>query len=212
MTLFDADAAIAAVRSGTIDASFRAVTMPARRLPDGIRAARVLDEPVQLLTGPAHEFATACAVTPAELARHRIWMPSIVTGTEWAAYYDELAGAFGLTIDPSVRTSGPSPCLDALAGSAELATFVGEQTWVLWPARLRPAAHCSARPDTGLPALTDLAQRQPAPRTHQTPHPPRLHPVPPPRRRQLDPELGTALNTTTSGDGLHRVTLVGSTA
>ena len=109
MTLFDADAAIAAVRSGTIDASFRAVTMPARRLPDGIRAARVLDEPVQLLTGPAHEFATACAVTPAELARHRIWMPSIVTGTEWAAYYDELAGAFGLTIDPSVPTSGPSP-------------------------------------------------------------------------------------------------------
>jgi hypothetical protein len=42
-------------------------TLPARQLPDGIEAARVLDEPVQLLTGPAHEFAAARAVTPAEL-------------------------------------------------------------------------------------------------------------------------------------------------
>ena len=96
--LLDADAAIAAVRSGTIDASFRAVTLPAPRLPDGIESARVLDEPVQLLTGPAHELAAARAVTPAELAAHRIWMPGIVTGSEWAAYYGELAAAFGLTI------------------------------------------------------------------------------------------------------------------
>src|SRR4051794_364540 len=104
VTLFDADAAIAAVRSGTIDASFRAVTLPARQLPDGIEAIRVLDEPVQLLTGPTHEFAAARAVTPAQLAGHRIWMPGIVAGTEWAAYYDELAAAFGLTID----TIGPN--------------------------------------------------------------------------------------------------------
>lgn len=51
VALFDADAAIAAVGSGLIDASFRALTMPARRLPDGIAATRVLDEPIQLLTG-----------------------------------------------------------------------------------------------------------------------------------------------------------------
>jgi DNA-binding transcriptional LysR family regulator len=50
--------------------------VPARQLPDGIEAARVLDEPVQLVTGPAHELAAARAVTPAELAGHRIWMPS----------------------------------------------------------------------------------------------------------------------------------------
>ncbi len=34
-----------------VDASFRAVTAPARQLLDGLEAARVLDEPVQLLTG-----------------------------------------------------------------------------------------------------------------------------------------------------------------
>jgi DNA-binding transcriptional LysR family regulator len=73
-TLFDADTAIAAVRSGAIDATFRAVTVPARQLPPGIRATRILDEPHQLLTGPAHELASARTVTLAQLAGHRIWM------------------------------------------------------------------------------------------------------------------------------------------
>jgi DNA-binding transcriptional LysR family regulator len=134
VTLFDADAAMAAVGSGAIDASFRAVAMPARHLPDGIETARVLDEPVQLLTGPAHEFAAARAVRPAELAGHPIWMPGIVTGTEWAAYYDELAAAFGLTIDTVGPNFGTEPLLDVIASSPALATFVGERTHLLWPA------------------------------------------------------------------------------
>jgi hypothetical protein len=42
------------------------------------------DEPIQLVTVPAHAFAAARASTPA-LAGHRIWMPGIVTGTpKWA--------------------------------------------------------------------------------------------------------------------------------
>ncbi|MCI2418743.1 LysR family transcriptional regulator [Saccharopolyspora sp. K220] len=131
VTLFDADAAISAVRTGTIDASFRALT---RQLPDHVEAARVLDEPIQLLTGPTHELAAARAVTPAELAGHRIWMPGIVTGTEWAAYYDGLAAAFGLTIDATGPNFGIEPLLDMIADSSTLATFVGEQTRLLWPA------------------------------------------------------------------------------
>ncbi len=134
VTLFDADAAIAAVLSGTIDASFRAVTLPAPQLPAGIATARVYDEPIQLLTGPAHELAAARAVRPAELAGHRIWMPGIVAGTEWAAYYEALAAAFGLTIDPIGPNFGTEPLLDAIADSSELATFVGEQTRLVWPA------------------------------------------------------------------------------
>jgi DNA-binding transcriptional LysR family regulator len=134
VTLFDAGTAIAAVRSGTIDASFRAVTAPGQQLPDAIRTARVLDERLQLLTGPGHELAAARAVTPAELAGHRIWMPGIVTGTEWAAYYDELAAAFGLTIDPTGPNFGTESLLDVIADSLTLATFVGEQTRLAWPA------------------------------------------------------------------------------
>ncbi|GAB7030029.1 LysR family transcriptional regulator [Streptomyces sp. NPDC021749] len=134
VTLFDAEAALAAVRAGTIDASFRAVTLPARQLPEGIEAARVHDERLELLTGPAHELAAARAVTPAQLAGHRIWMPGIVAGTEWAAYYDDLAAAFGLTIEVTGPDFGTEPLLDTIADSPVLATFVGAQTRLVWPA------------------------------------------------------------------------------
>ncbi|MFI6283183.1 LysR family transcriptional regulator [Streptomyces sp. NPDC051018] len=127
-------AAVDAVRSGTIDATFRAVTMPGQPLPDGIEATPVLDEPLQLFTGPAHEFAGAPAVAPARLAGRRIWMPGNVPGTEWAAYYDELAAAFGLTIDSIGPDFGIEPLLDTIAASSTLATFVSAQTPLVWPA------------------------------------------------------------------------------
>ncbi|PJN40035.1 LysR family transcriptional regulator [Streptomyces sp. CB02959] len=134
VTLFDADAAVGAIRSGTIDASFRAVTMPGRQLPDDIEATRVFDEPIQLLTGPAHPFAAARAVTPAQLVGHRIWMPGIVPGTEWAAYYGDFAAEFSLTIESTGPDFGTEPLLDTIADSRSLATFVGEQTRLVWPA------------------------------------------------------------------------------
>ncbi|MGP4016652.1 LysR family transcriptional regulator [Saccharopolyspora sp. 5N708] len=166
VTLFDADAAIDAVRSGAIDASFRAVD--ARQLPDGIEAVRVLDEPIELLTGPAHEFAAAPAVTPAELAGYRIWMPGIVPGTEWAAYYDELAAEFGLTIDAVGPNFGTDPLLEAIADSSALVTFIGERSRLRWPADYdlrRIAVHDPTpvyphsliwRDDNPHPALTTL--------------------------------------------------------
>ncbi|CAM4008027.1 hypothetical protein NOGI109294_22110 [Nocardiopsis gilva] len=61
-------------------------------------------------------------------------MPGIVSGTEWAAYYDDLATAFGLTIDVIGPNFGAEPLLDAIADSPALATFVGEQTRLVWPA------------------------------------------------------------------------------
>ncbi|KAB2345616.1 LysR family transcriptional regulator [Actinomadura rudentiformis] len=131
VTLFDADAAIDALQSGTIDASFRAVT---RRPPDGIEAARVCNEPLQLVTGPDHELASARAVTPAQLAGHRIWMPGILPGTEWATYYQDLASEFGLTIETTGPNFGMDALLDTIADSAALTTFVGEQTRFAWPA------------------------------------------------------------------------------
>ncbi|MEU5433662.1 LysR family transcriptional regulator [Streptomyces sp. NPDC020719] len=134
VTLFDADAAIAAVRSGTIDASFRAVTVPVRQLPEGVEATRVHDEPLQLLTGPGHVLADTRQMTLRQLVGHRIWMPGIVAGTEWAAYYDELAAEFGLTIDPLGPNFGIEPLLDTIADSSTLATIVGEQTRLVWPA------------------------------------------------------------------------------
>ncbi|MFG3041054.1 LysR family transcriptional regulator [Streptomyces sp. NPDC048330] len=133
VTLFDADTAVAALRAGTIDASFRAVTRPGTRLPEGIEAVPALDEPLHLLTGPAHALAGAREVTPAGLAGHRIWVPGVVSGTEWAAYYADLADAFGLTIEVTGPDFGTEPLLDTLADSPELATFIGAHTRLVWP-------------------------------------------------------------------------------
>jgi DNA-binding transcriptional LysR family regulator len=129
----DASAAMAAVEAGTVDATFHAVTTPPQRLPAAIKAARAIDDPHQLLVGPGHALAGADAVTPARLAGHRIWMPGMARGTEWAAYYDELAAAFGLTIDVAGPAFGNEALLAEIAGSATLATLVGEGSRYLWP-------------------------------------------------------------------------------
>ncbi|MDN3060489.1 LysR family transcriptional regulator [Streptomyces sp. SRF1] len=132
--LFDVDTAIAAIRSGTVDATFRAVAAPGRPLPEDIESVRVLDEPLQLLTGPAHALAGARSVTLAQLAGHRIWMPGIVPGTEWAAYYDDLVAEFGLTIEATGPNFGSDALLDTIADTPALATFMSEHTRLVWPA------------------------------------------------------------------------------
>ncbi|MEV7286706.1 LysR family transcriptional regulator [Streptomyces sp. NPDC093252] len=133
VTLPSAEVAVAALRDGTLDATFRAVTMPGQRLPDGIAAVPVLDEPLRLFTGPGHAFAGADAVTPARLAGHRIWMPGNAPGTEWAAYYEALADDFGLTIDTIGPNFGVEALIDTIAASPTLATFLGERTPLVWP-------------------------------------------------------------------------------
>lgn len=129
----DVHAATAAVEAGTVDATFHAVTIPARHLPGAIRTARLIDEHHEVLVGPRHALANARAVTPAQLAGHRIWMPGMAAGTEWASYYDELAAAFGLTIDRVGPVFGNEALLAEIADSAELATLAGERTRYLWP-------------------------------------------------------------------------------
>ncbi|MFB6503297.1 LysR family transcriptional regulator [Streptomyces sp. NPDC002466] len=131
--LFDIGAAVAAVRSGTIDASFRAVAAPGRPLPEDIESVRVLDEPLQLLTGPDHALAGARSVTVEQLAGHRIWMPGIVPGTEWSAYYDDLVAEFGLTIEATGPNFGSDALLDTIADTPALATFMGGNTRLVWP-------------------------------------------------------------------------------
>ncbi|MCK2215522.1 LysR family transcriptional regulator [Actinomadura sp. ATCC 31491] len=132
--VFDIGEAVAAVRSGALDASFRAVAMPGRPLPGDVESVRVLDEPLELLVGPAHVLAGARSVTLAQLAGHRIWMPGLVPGTEWAAYYDDLVAEFGLTIEATGPNFGSDALLDTIADTPALATFMGGRTRLVWPA------------------------------------------------------------------------------
>ncbi|GHF40619.1 LysR family transcriptional regulator [Streptomyces morookaense] len=134
LMLLHIETAVASIRSGAIDASFRAVAAPGRPLPEDIESVRVLDEPLQLLTGPAHALAGARSVTLAQLAGHRIWMPGIVPGSEWAAYYDDLVAEFGLTIEATGPNFGSDALLDTVADTPALATFMSEHTRLVWPA------------------------------------------------------------------------------
>jgi len=134
LMLLDIEPAVAAIRGGTIDASFRAVAAPGRPLPEDIRSIRVLDEPLQLLTGPAHALAGARSVTVAQLTGHRLWIPGLAPGTEWTAYYDHLVAEFGLTIESTGPNFGSDALLDTIADTPALATFMGEHTRLIWPA------------------------------------------------------------------------------
>ncbi|WP_369194728.1 LysR family transcriptional regulator [Streptomyces djakartensis] len=168
VTLFDADTAMAAVRDGAVDATFRAVTMPGHRLPDGVTAVPVLDEPLHLCVGPGHAFARAPWVTPAQLAGHRIWMPGNVPGTEWHAYYEAFAAELGPAVDTIGPNFGLEALLDTVAGSPDVATILSERTPHVWPAghdlRLVPLRDpvpvyphsLLLRTDNGHPGLTAL--------------------------------------------------------
>ena len=133
VTLTDANAAIAAIDAGTIDASIRAVSVPRRRLPAGIRHTYVFGEPEQLMTGPRHPLANEKQVTPAQLRGHRIWMPILPAGSEWADYFDAVAAEFDLRIEQAHPDFGTEPLHDVIADSANIATFVPEQLQILWP-------------------------------------------------------------------------------
>ena len=123
------DTAVAALRDGSIDASFRAVVA----LPEDLDAQWVCDEPIQLLCGPAHPLADAPSVAPADLAGQRIRLPGVVPGTEWGAYYADFAAAFGLWIDATGPNFGVEVVLDAIAESGEVATLIGAGSRVWWP-------------------------------------------------------------------------------
>jgi DNA-binding transcriptional LysR family regulator len=130
VTLLHAEQAIEALRAASIDATFRAV---GPKLPDELAAARVCDEPIELLVGPRHPLADTEAMTPAALASHPVWMPALIGGTEWAAFYADFASTFGLSIDGSGPNFGTDALQDAIAGSDTLATFVGARTRMIWP-------------------------------------------------------------------------------
>lgn len=124
--------AVAALAAGEIDATFRAVS--AGDLLDGITAVPVLDDPLQLLTGPGHPLAYARSLRPEQLRGHRLWIPGIRRDTEWSAYYDDLTEAFELRIDAVGPNFGSDALMDAVATDPSLATLVGAGDHHTWPA------------------------------------------------------------------------------
>jgi DNA-binding transcriptional LysR family regulator len=128
----DPRVAVAAIRAGDIDASFRTVTDPAT-VPRDVHMIHAFDSPLELLTGPKHPLAAARTLTPRQLRQHRIWVPGIAPRSEWAEFYDQLATDFDLRIDAAGPNFGNEVLLDALADSADVATLVGARDRYSWP-------------------------------------------------------------------------------
>ncbi|MFD0855892.1 LysR family transcriptional regulator, partial [Actinomadura adrarensis] len=85
------------------------------------------------LVGPRHPLASARRLSPADLSGHRIRIPGIRPGTEWAAYYDQLATAFDLRIDAVGPNFGAEALNDAIAESTDLMTLIGDGDRYVWP-------------------------------------------------------------------------------
>jgi DNA-binding transcriptional LysR family regulator len=132
VTLGNEAAALEAVVTGSVDATFRTGRT---RLPPGLASTCAVNETLDLLTGPAHELAGATSLRLEDLAGQRIWLPGFVAGAEWSAYYEELAAAFGLRVDTSGPNFGIEHVLDVIGGSPDLCTFMGSDTVVDWAAR-----------------------------------------------------------------------------
>ncbi|WP_030246063.1 LysR family transcriptional regulator [Streptomyces sp. NRRL S-350] len=134
VTLANADAAsaLAEISAGTLDATFRSLRASAGAVPEGLLSSRVIDDPHELLVGPRHPLAHAETVTPAELTGHLIWMPGIADA-EPMGYYEDLANAFGLTIDTIGPSFGVEVLLTEIARSDRLATLVCEGSRYFWP-------------------------------------------------------------------------------
>jgi DNA-binding transcriptional LysR family regulator len=128
VTLTYADA-VAAVAAGTVDASF---CTPRTALPEGVHAMRAHDEPHELIVGPRHELADASFLTPKDLVGHRIWLPGIVPGSAGGDYFDELAAAFGLTVDVVGPNFGTDHMLDMISAEPGLCTLMGTGVRLVW--------------------------------------------------------------------------------
>jgi DNA-binding transcriptional LysR family regulator len=129
-------AALPALLSGEIDATFAYHPEP---LPPGLDSMVAYLEPHEIVVGAGHPLANRTTVAVDELRRHTFWVPGIIEGSEWGAFYQELSAEFGLTIDSTGPNFGFEDLVGTIAESRSLITFWGERTREAapWPRGLR---------------------------------------------------------------------------
>ncbi|MGW4845395.1 LysR family transcriptional regulator [Nocardia brasiliensis] len=118
-----------ALANGTIDVAFARAIGP---LDPVITHIPAYFEPLHILVGRKHPLATRRQVRLRELTDSIARMPSNVPGSEWARFYDDLAGAFGLTIDTTGPDFGLDHLLDDIARTTDSYVFTGERLRAPW--------------------------------------------------------------------------------
>ncbi|MBB5158773.1 LysR family transcriptional regulator [Saccharopolyspora phatthalungensis] len=146
LTTSGVDATIRGLLDGDIDAGFCYLREPIDRTDPQLAQSFAYFEPVQIVVSDRHPLAGHAAVRPDELTPFTAWVPGIVTGTEWAGFYEEFARAFRIDIDSTGPNFGFESLLDTIADSPALLTFVGEKTRGSWPEHQRLTRIPLARP------------------------------------------------------------------
>jgi DNA-binding transcriptional LysR family regulator len=121
--------AVPAVLRGSVDAAFVRVLGP---LDPALAHAPVSLDPLHVLVGTTHPLASRKQVDMADLAGAVAWMPGNTPGTEWTAWFDDLAAEFGLRIETHSPNFGIEHLLDEISGTPGALTFAGEGVRVPW--------------------------------------------------------------------------------
>jgi DNA-binding transcriptional LysR family regulator len=121
--------AVPALISGSVDAAFARVLGP---LDPALAHTPASLDPLHVLVGATHPLAGRKLVTMAELAGTTAWMPGNTPGTEWTAWFTDLAAEFALRIETRGPNFGFDHLLDEVARSTETVTFAGEGVRVPW--------------------------------------------------------------------------------
>jgi DNA-binding transcriptional LysR family regulator len=121
--------AVPALLRGSVDAAFVRVLGP---LDPALAHTPVCLDPLHVLVGAAHPLAGRREVTMAELAGTTAWMPGNTPGTEWTAWFTDLAAEFALRIETRGPNFGFDHLLDEVARSTTTVTFAGEGVRVPW--------------------------------------------------------------------------------
>jgi DNA-binding transcriptional LysR family regulator len=121
--------AVPALLRGSVDAAFVRVLAP---LDPALAHTPACLDPLHVLVGAAHPLAARKLVAMAELAGAAAWMPGNTPGTEWTAWFTDLAAEFALRIETRGPNFGFDHLLDEVARSTETITFAGEGVRVPW--------------------------------------------------------------------------------
>ena len=121
--------AVPALLRGSVDAAFARVPGP---LDPALAHTPVCLDPLHVLVGAAHPLAGRREVTMAELAGTTAWMPGNTPGTEWTAWFTDLAAEFALRIETRGPNFGFDHLLDEVVRSTTTVTFAGEGVRVPW--------------------------------------------------------------------------------
>lgn len=144
---------IGALLADQVDAGYAYLRDTAAQLGSRLSSGYAYLEPLQVIVGARHPLARAGRARLPELARYPAWVPGIVAGSEWEAFYADLTAEFGLDVDPTGYAAGTGSVFDAVAASSSLFTFVSEKYRVALP---------SDAGTSGRPALVRLPVTDPA--------------------------------------------------